>query len=383
LQPLVPRAGETLRRPSLLRRLAPWLAFGIVIVIGKGGQAEPGDPTRTPLAEAVAKVSASTDEPTAVTPEVTATASQPADKKKAKSAWRGSEIALRHSATTLSFDRAADLTYNPTVVMSFELAPRFSFDDVWSVGATFGFNYEYTQADSNTRANETTLDDTTLSLSASRFAKIPGAGIDISAGLGFTFPTSLSSQGDTLMLAVAPSLRLAKTFESVLSGLSLGYSLRFTKYFHEYTTGATDTPQIPGCSAGSAIACESLLSTGYRNPSFRVANTFDADLAFTDWLSLSASFGLYTTWLYDDVDDSRVSHTELEPADQRFAMMGDVGVSARFWKPLEMRLGLFTINPQLASNGDRYAPFVNRFSTLYLDLRLDVAALIQTLTEEN
>jgi len=381
LDPLVPCAGPTLRRPTLLRRLAPWLAFGIVVVIGKGGNAEPGPaPTE---GEVVAKVAATTDDQPIATPAATAAASTPDAKKKAKSPWRGSEIALRHSATTLSFDRAADLTYNPTVVMSFMLAPRYSFDDVWSVGATFWFNYEYTEADSNTRANETTLDDTTLSLSASRFAKIPGIDVAISAGLGFTFPTSLSSQGDTLLFAMAPSLRLAKTFDAVLSGLSLGYSLRLTKYFHEYTTGATDTPQIPGCSTGSAIACESLLSTGYRNPSFRVANTFDADLAFTDWLSLSASFGLYTTWLYDDVDDSRVSHTELEPVDQRFAMMGDIGVSARFWKPLEMRLGLFTINPQLAPNGDRFAPFVNRFSTVYLDLRLDVAALIQTLTEEN
>lgn len=362
------------------------LAFGIVVVLGKGTR---GSEPQPPAPRVAATTPEGGETPAMVAPEgptpvITSTETTPTQAtRKSKSPWRGSEIAYRNSVTAISLDPSADLTYNPFWAMALELSPRYSFDDVWSVGASLEIAREITQADDTTRSNETLLGDLGLRVNASNFAKIPGVGINVSAGLGLTLPTSLSSQGDTLMFALSPSLRLSRTFGRVMEGLTLGYSLRFTKNFHEYTTGELDSPQVPGCFVGDSGSCDRFLNTGYRNASYRLSNGFDASLDLTSWLTFSADFAVIVSWLHADTDDERVSHIELEPANERYALAADLGFSARWWKPLEVRLGASTFNPQLQSDGDRYAPFFNRFTTLYLDLRLDVAALVQDLTEEN
>lgn len=408
------RRGASLRRASALTRWAA-TALGIVVVLGKGTRgsepaptpaipapqtiaAAPEDPTATPPEAPVAAPSETpsappTDAPAPVepppsdAPDPAGTASEQltlpsAKKKKAKSPWRGSEIAYRNSVTAISFDASSELTYNPFWGMAVELSPRYSFGDVWSVGASLEIQREITEADDTTRADETQLGDLSVRVGASNFAKIPVVGIDLSASLGFAFPTSLASQGNTMLFSVSPSLRLSRTFDK-LNNLTFGYSARFTKAFHEYTTSELASPVVPGCFVGSSGSCDRLLNTGYRNASYRMSNGFDVSIDLTSWLSASADISIIVSWLYDDVDDERVSHVELEPTDERYAVAADLGLSARWWKPLEVRLGASTFNPQLRSDGERYAPFFNRFTTLYLDLRLDVAALVQDLTEEN
>jgi len=360
------------------------VAFGIVVVLGKGTRG--AEPTPTPI-----EVVPSSEVPDPTTPRevnlpdvnTADTVTQPSQQKKTKSAWRGSEIAVRNSVTALSLDRSADLTYNPFWGVAVELSPRYSFDDVWSVAASLEIQRELTQADDTTRRNDTLLGDLGLRVGASNFARIPVIDSNVSASLGLTFPTSLASQGDTLMFALSPSLRLSHTFSRVLDGLTLGYTLRFTKNFHEYTTAALESPSVPGCFVGDSGSCDRFLNTGFRNVSFRVSNGFDVSLDLNSWLAFSADFGIYVSWVHDNIDDERVSYTELEPMNERYALASDLGFSARWWKPLEVRLGASTFNPQLQPNGDRFAPFFNRFTTLYLDLRLDVAALVQNLTEEN
>lgn len=378
---------ESLSRwPSLDVRAAA-LVLGIVVVLGRGAKGAPPEPAPPevpgPVPTAIDALAAAPEGAPVETTEDTVSPSPAAKPKAAKSPWRGSEIAYRNSVTAISADPSAELTYNPFWGMALELAPRFSFDEVWSLAATLEIQREITEADDTTLSDETLLGDLGLRLSAARFARVPLVGIDLSAGLGLTFPTSLASQGDTLMFAVAPSLRLSRTFEGVLDGLTLGYTARFTKFFHEYTTGALESPLIPGCFVGSSGSCDRFLNTGYRNVSFRMSNGLDVALDIVSWLSFSADFAIIVSWLHDDIEDERVSHTELEPQNERYALAADLGFSARWWKPLEVRLGAATVNPQLAPDGSRYAPFFNRFTTLYLDLRLDVAALVQDLTEEN
>jgi len=383
VSPRTSNKSQSSKAAATARYLA--MAFGIVVVLGKGTRgAEPQPmPTSTEVTP-----SSEVPDPSAPgnvsIPDVNTTdsASQPSQKK-AKSAWRGSEIAFRNSVTAISLDRSADLTYNPFWGMALELSPRFWFDNVWSVGASIEIQREITQADDTTLRDETLISDLGVRVGASNFAKIPGVDIDLSASLGLTFPTSLASQGDTLMFALSPSLRLGRTFSSVLDGLTIGYSARFTKNFHQYTTGELESPSVPGCFVGQTGSCDRFLNTGYRNVSFRFSNGFDLSLDFTSWLSLSADFAIIVSWVHDNIDDERVSHTELEPTNTRYALAADLGLSARWWKPLEVRIGASTVNPQLRSDGDRFAPFFNRFTTLYLDLRLDVAALVQNLTEEN
>lgn len=353
------------------------VALGVIVTTGNPAKATEPKPSPEVVA-ATAEADPAAPAPTGPTAVATETA-QPT-KKKEPSPWRGSEIAYRNSATAYSFDKGAQLTYNPTWVMTWELSPRYSFDKVLSVGATFDFAREVTNADDNTYRNETVIGDLGLRLSASKWATIPG-GIDVSSTLALTLPTSKSSQGDTLLMGLAASTRLAKTFP-VLDGLTLGYTLRFTKLFHSYTTGELESPIIPNCFAGSSGSCDRFINNGGRNVSFRLANTFDLSLDINDWLSFSTDFGIGVSWLYDAQSDDRVSFEPLENTDTRYSLVADLGFSARPWQPLEIRVGASAANPQLKSNGDRYAPYFNRFTEVYLDLRLDVAGLVSELVAQ-
>lgn len=299
---------------------------------------------------------------------------------KKPSPWRASEIAYRNSVTAISLDRSAELTYNPFWGMALEIAPRYWFDDTWSVAASIEVQREITEADDTTRADETQVSDLLVRFIARNLARIPGIEADLTAQLAFSFPTSLASQGQTMLFSVAPSLRLGWSFRDVLSGLAFGYSARFTKLFHDYTTGELESPVVPGCFAGSSGSCDRFLNTGVRNASYRLSNTFDASLFFTEELSMAASFGIVVSWLYGDVEDDRVNYQELEPQDERYALVADLGLTWVPAGPLAVTFGASTFNPQLAPDGSRYTPFFNRFTTLYLDLRIDVAALVSELS---
>lgn len=321
------------------------------------------------VAMVIAPAVSRADEPTAgaaATAEATATANP----------FRGSTITYRNSASALTFDKAGEPWYNPTWVMSLELAPRFALNKIFSVGASIDFSREITEDDSSTLSGETWVGNLSLAFNASKFVTIPGAGIDVSASVQALFPTSLAAQYQTMLFAVAPGLRLSRNFD-VLSGISLGYGLRVTKNFHEYTTSETETPQIPGCFNGAG-GCESYLNTGVRNSSWRLSNSFDLSVAFTEWLSLDLSFAILTSYLYDAVEDGDVTLTPQEPQDIRTALNYEVGVTFTPLSYFSVGLGATTFNPQLKPDSTNYEPFFNRYTALYLDLRLDVADLVAT-----
>jgi hypothetical protein len=309
----------------------------------------------------------------------TTTVVEPSPAAKKKSPWRGSAITYRNNVSTLSFDKAAEPDYNPTWAMGLELAPRYWFDDIFNVSLRLDASYEITDDDSTTLADEALLGNLVLGAGASRFATIPGAGIDVSGSFAVILPTSLRAQAQTLMFAVAPGIGLAKTFD-VLEGLTIGYGLRLTKFFHEFTTAERESPIISSCFAGQG-GCESFLNTGLRNTSWRITNGFNLGLSFTDWLSISAGLTVVTDFLYNKVDDDRVSLVTIEPTDNRHALVYDLGVSVIPWSPLTVSAGISTVNPQQRPDGDNYAPFFNRNSAVYLDLRLDVAGMVAALAE--
>lgn len=292
--------------------------------------------------------------------------------------FRGSAFTYRNSVSAITLDKGAELTYNPTWAMIFDLAPRYWFGDVLYVGASIDFTREITNDDSSTYRGETWLGNLDLRLGASRWVRIPGAEIDISGTLDFILPTSKIANAQTLIFAVAPGLRFNRHFD-VLAGLDLGYSVKLTKSFHRFTTGETESPRIPTCGS-SPGGCDPFLSDGVRNVSWRLSNSFDASISFTDWLSFSASVGIFTGFLYDAVKADSVSYSTQKDTTTRTALVYDLGVTVTPLSYLSVSLGATTVNPQLAPDSTNYAPFFNRYTALYLDLRLDVADLVATAT---
>ncbi len=189
--------------------------------------------------------------------------------------FRLSTVTLRTNATAISFDRGAEQTWNPTVGMNLDLSPRYWVSDKLSLALGIDLSGDLTENDLTTYRNEVWLGDTRAVLIARDFATIPGIDVTMSASLGVTLPTSKWSIGEGLIMSVGPSIRLGRAFPDVLGGLNIGYSARFAKNFHRYTTSELATPRIPGCLPGAAANCDSFTHTGVRNVSYRLAHGLD------------------------------------------------------------------------------------------------------------
>ena len=288
--------------------------------------------------------------------------------------WRGTSLVYRNVATAISFDRGADLTYNPYYAMTFQVSPRWWFGRIFWVGADAGLSSEITNSDTDTKRSEILWNDTLVRGGASRFYRIPWVGIEFSGGLDLIAPTSKLSQARSLYLGLRPSLGVARTFP-LLKGLTLFYSLQGTKFFNEYTTSSRKSPLIPGCSGGS---CDPYLNSGLRNPEWRVTNLGGISMEFTDWIGLSASAGLVMDFLYpQETEDPSVSFQPQEGQDdRRYTMVYEMEVHTRPMPSLGIAIGASTVNPQLRPNSTYEDPFINRYTTVYVDITFYVDGLV-------
>ncbi|MBI5487014.1 MAG: hypothetical protein HY905_06750 [Deltaproteobacteria bacterium] len=295
--------------------------------------------------------------------------------------WRGSQITYLNEVGVVSFDRSFDLTYNPYWLMTWVFRPRWWFDDVWNVAARLDLSREVTQADDRTFQGETWVHDLLLSAGASRFVTIPGAGIDVSADLVLTVPTSKISQARTLALGIGPGVRISRNVDLGPAGtLFLDYHVRFSAFLNRYTTSELETPIIPSCS-GIDGGCDEFINTGERNTQWRVQHGISISWQVLDWLGASAGFEHIVSWLYDiDKDDPRISDQAEADIDARYSSAFDVELTFSPWNPLELGLGYSTISPQLAPDSTYYNPFYNRYSTVYLDLRILIDGLVDEIT---
>jgi len=288
--------------------------------------------------------------------------------------WRGSKMVYRNVATVLSFDKSADLTYNPYYAMTFQVSPRWWFNRIFWVGADAGLSREITASDTTTQKGEVLWDDTLVRAGASRFYKIPVVGIEFSGGLDLIAPTSKLSQARSLYLGLRPSLGVSRTFP-LLKGLTLFYSLQGTKFFNEFTTSSRKSPLIPGCSGGS---CDVYLNSGVRNPEWRMTNLGGISMEFTDWIGLSASAGLVMDFVYaQETQDPSVSfEPQKDQRDRRYTMVYEIEVHTRPMPSLGIAVGASTVNPQLRPDSTYEDPFINRYTTVYVDLTFHVDGLV-------
>ena len=293
--------------------------------------------------------------------------------------YRGSEFVYRNVFSAISLDPSAELSYNPSYAMSFSFRPSWWFTDQLYVRANLEVVRELTEADATTYADEALLGDLVLTAGYTPVVTIPVVDIAVSADLALQIPTSKASQARTLALGIGPGVQLSRSF-NLLGGLSVGYSLRATPLIHQTTTSELETPLIPGCSA-SGGGCAAYLHSGVRNAQFRLQQLFYVSARMLDWLSLSVTYGLWIDWLYPiDKDDPRISAETIEPQDQRYASVWEVEVLFSPIKPLKIGVGTSTLGPQLAPDSSYYNPFYNRYTTIFVDLHLDVAGLISQIT---
>lgn len=290
-----------------------------------------------------------------------------------KSMFRGSRVTYRNSVTAISFDESAELTYDPTYVMTLGLGPRWWFADQGYLRAGLTVGRELTESNWTTESGETYLGDTTVAVGSPMLWKAPVIGTTFSAELGLRFPSSKASQARTLLTAIEPRVGVRRTF-GVLSGIWVGYGMLLARDFHEFTTAQRESSLIPGACDVDA-SCARHLNSGVRNTTWRMSHTLDAGIAFTDWLSLGGAFGVHAHYLHPASEIEDESFEPLPDENARYFFSYDLEATVTPWRPLVVGLGASTFNEQLAPDSTFRAPVFNRFTQVYLDLRLDVAEL--------
>ena len=288
--------------------------------------------------------------------------------------WRGSSITYRNEVSVLTFDKGAELTYNPYHAMSLFVRPRWWFGDVFYTSASLSLAQELTNADNTTKRGEVWLGDVAIGGGASRFYTIPVVGIAFSADARILTPTSKISQARTMVMGLRGGLSLSRVFD-VLSGLSLRYRVEGTRSFYHYTTSERESPLIGGC-AGTAAECDRHLNSGLRNSTWRLLNSFGLGMEFLPWLGASTSFSMLHYWLYAAADDERVDYAPQEPTDMRYVVAYDVEVHVTPTPAVTIGLGASTANAQQMPDSSYRQPFFNRYTTLYADVTVNIDGFV-------
>lgn len=291
----------------------------------------------------------------------------------AETSWTGTGVSLRNTVSKNTLDEGAEPDYNPYYAISLGLAPRFNIDDIY-LRAGLSVVQEITQG-SATADNRALLSDLTLGVGASPLFEDDLTGIRTGIAFDVQLPTSEASQTRTLIIGLRPSVSVSRTFD-LLSGLTIGGSGSVTRFEHEETTARRDGPTIRGCSEGAA-GCDPFLNTGVRNAEWRLVGGLSLSLGVTEWMGLSTSASVIQDYLHDELTDPRTSLETVPQADTRELMSYDVAASFSPPGPVNVTVGMATTNPQLAPDSTYYEPFYNRYTTFYLDLRLDLGTLLE------
>ena len=118
----------------------------------------------------------------------------------------------------------------------------------------------------------------------------------------------------------------------------------------------------------------------------------EAEGYFVEWLGVGANVTLLHSFLYDQDDTDTVIDEgtgEVMPAseqpyasdeDIRYVMVYGVEISINPIPALGIGIGAETANNQLAPDSTYQKPFFNRYTSIYLDLRLNFAGLVSQLT---
>jgi hypothetical protein len=283
--------------------------------------------------------------------------------------WRGSQFVLRNALAPISLDPGADQTHNPYYAMTWSFQPWWWFTERIFVRARLDVVHELTEADNTTYDGEALVEDLRLVVGGSGLYTIPYAGVNVSADLVLTLPTSKDSHARTLLMGIGPGLRLSRSFP-LLKGLVVGYNLRFTPRLFSFTTSERETPLIRGRPDS--------LGTGTRNPYFRFTQMADASVKILDWLGASLVLGHAIDWLYGVGPDTEgYKLFQVAPdQDQRYLTYFELAVSFRPLEELEIGVGYSALHPQQRPASTNYVPFFNRYSVLFVDLKVHAEAVV-------
>ncbi len=286
--------------------------------------------------------------------------------------YRGSTLAYRNTVSAIAFNPAAEPTYNPFYAMQLSLQPRYWFNKKIYARGSFDVLSEITQSDSTN--DRFVIGDLGLAAGADGFYSIPVVGVDVSAELSLSLPTSKSTQASTRVLSTSASWVLARKF---FGALGLTYAGNVDKYWNRATTGSPTGYLVGVCDLGTNTGCvDRLINTGRRNADWALTNGLSASFKANKWLSFSLGVGVSTVFLYGLPEVEAISLRIKDPASARFLMQTSAGVSVKPTDELTVGFALRSAYAQLAPDGSYRVPLFNRFTQLSVELGLNIASLV-------
>ncbi|MFH1808102.1 MAG: hypothetical protein ABIJ09_05120 [Pseudomonadota bacterium] len=306
----------------------------------------------------------------------TATAASIADQATTStSPYRDSRVKLRSDVRATSLVQGAELTYNPYVALNTEMRLSWWFTEhLYAVG-TIDITRELTEADANTARGEWEAGDGVINAGHDLLWTDPWLGLEFAAEAELVLPTSKVAWAQTLVAETAANLSVSRSFD-VWEGIIVGYTLRPGKAWHRYTTAENAGSSVGDC-ANSAGGCGRFVNSGERNASWSLTNDLVVQVAPTEWLKLIGRVGTVTGFLYPRAEVPGISYRVADPVDARFLNYYQLGARFNPIKALGITVGTSTTNPQLAPDGGYYMPFFNRYTRLFVDLRLDLAESVK------
>lgn len=337
---------------------------------------------------AVSLGTTTTAPPTADQPQASADEGKPKPKPRA---WAGTQIFVQTSMTTATVFKGQTQYNDPTVDSSAYILPRYAFNKDWQLRGRFIVNYEYTNSDTTTRRNETTISDTTVQLWYKGLPEFGGpAKIKAMLAANLSLPTSKLSRARTMVASPGASLQLVKAIEHIPGDgeIDLIGGLTYTHPLYRYTTPETldPTPYAFSCFGGNA--CQDQLS-GTFNPSDSLSYSLIAVGTWGKWSPALFFLGA-SQWAYQGNKDlSYQGRPVASPTDVGAQAPNGVRQSSYFsaWLDYEANAWLtaevgYWLSRSVLTEGGKYGnPFWDRYNDMrvYLGANFNIDNIMKTL----
>jgi hypothetical protein len=333
--------------------------------------AEPAQPAPVVEPATPATPSVAPEVPTARPTAPVVSQSEPV-KKDEPSRWAGTSVTYRNLVSLPTLSPGYEQTWNPTYSNALLFLPAFRLTDRLSLRAWQYTTFELTNADDTTRNHEVQFSDTILTLAAKVYTnKAVGFSFGVSGNVAL--PTSKASQARTMYfgagLGAAASLKRGP--------FSLSYSSRGTGNVYRSQIGEIEHPWVQQC-AGLSEGCDPFVTNGRRNAQVTLLNIASFSWSPKEWLGFSAGAGMIHSFLHSQQVSQVPVATGMasvgvgaDNADMRVLMYWSLGAEVQVAKGVGIGIGAETYNPQLTLASQYEAPFINRYTSFYLDLQLD------------
>ena len=257
------------------------------------------------------------------------------------------------AATLLS-----DSQYTQTDYFASNVSVGVGYQPIEEISLSLGLGYsKYLTDDGSVYVREGRLSDTSLGLGWAGWTE-ENSGLHFALGGSASFPTSRASQVERLYLGTGVNGSISRSF----GGLSLSYSLGYSKNFHEYTSPVKDRNQVDILARNNGpenVTVDLIAEEGVLN-SFSVSNSFGLGFGFLERFNAGLGLTFIDGWTYDNgtitQDDELTSENAVVGRGHSQVMVGSLSLGYRphgvDW--LSTGISATTAGPPLASDNKSF-----------------------------